>query len=117
MKESDIQRIEHIKTYCEDIAQSVSRFGVDYEVFKHDKDYLNSVSMSIMQIGELSVGLSDEFKRETADRMPWGLIRSMRNMFAHTYSSMERDTIWETAIRDIPNLLKFCQRIIEQHTL
>ena len=116
MKDSDLQRIKHIKAYCEDIAQSVNRFGSSYDVFKSDKDYYNSVSMCIMQIGELSSGLSEGFKDSTSEKIPWGLVRSMRNMFAHVYHSMEKDTIWETAIKDIPNLLLFCDRIIKENT-
>lgn len=33
MKEIDLQRIYHIKTNCEDIAQTIVRFGDDYEKF------------------------------------------------------------------------------------
>ena len=69
MKNSDLQRIEHIKSYCEDIAKSVERFGNGFDLFRNDTDYHNSVSMSIMQIGELSIGLSDEFKHTTGKEM------------------------------------------------
>jgi len=64
MNSADIQRIHHIKTYCEDIAETIERFGKDYDPFTRDRDYFNSVSMSMMQIGELSASLSDEFKIE-----------------------------------------------------
>ena len=46
-------------------------------VFTQDKDYFKSVSMSMMQIGELSAGLSDEFKSETQDQMQWGAMKSI----------------------------------------
>ena len=39
----------------------------------------------------------------------------MRNMFAHTYVSMGKDVIWETAIRDIPVLLSFCEQTLEPY--
>ena len=113
MKDSDIQRIRHISTYCRDIAATLRRFGVEYEIFANDRDYQNSVSMSIMQIGELSVGLSDEFKNETRNKIQWSLIRGMRNMFAHAYISMNKEDIWDTAVNDIPVLLKFCEETIQ----
>ena len=116
MESSDIQRIEHIKHYCEDITKSIERFGNDFETFRTDKDFYNSVSMGIMQIGELSSRLSDGFKQETKAQIPWGLVRSMRNMFAHDYYSMDKDTVWETATNDILTLLHFCDSIIEQHS-
>jgi len=113
MDNRDRQMILHIKTYCEDIARSIQRFGEDYETFSVDTDFFNSVSMSIMQIGELSLGLSDEFKDGTRDKMQWGMMRGMRNMYAHEYKKMDKLTIWETATKDIPHLLTFCEGVIK----
>ena len=112
MKDSDLNRIKRLKTYCEDIAKTINRFGKDFNSFSNDTDYQNSISMSIMQIGELSNGLSDEFKENTRDKIQWEPIRAMRNMFAHGYGSMDIEVIWETAINDIPVLLEFCSMII-----
>lgn len=113
MKDSDLQRIRHIKAYCEKTAKTIERFGCDYQVFINDTDYYQSISMSIMQIGELSAGLSEEFKNATSRQMQWGAMKGMRNMFAHTYGSMDMATIWEVATGDIPGLLLFCDRIID----
>lgn len=115
MKESDFRRLQRIKKYCIDIDKSIKRFGSEYDTFNKDKDYFNSVSMSIMQIGELSKGLSDEFKERTKMQIQWGAIRGMRNLFAHTYASMSKKAIWETAKNDIPGLLAFCNREIENY--
>ncbi len=114
MKDSDVQRIQHIKTYCEDITDAIKRFGNDFTIFNNDKDYFNSVSMSLMQIGELSIGLSDDFKERTKAQMPWGLIRGMRNMFAHAYASIDKISIWETAVDNIPELTNFCDSFINK---
>lgn len=113
MKDSDVQRIQYMKTYCEKIAKTISRFGSEYKTFTSDDDYFNSISMSIMQIGELSAGLSSEFKDSTKNQMSWGMMKGMRNMFAHTYAAMDKEIIWEVAIDDIPSLLLFCDRVIE----
>lgn len=114
MKEIDLQRIYHIKTYCEDIAQTIVRFGDAYEKFESDRDFVNSVSMSMMQIGELSAGLSDEFKDATRHQIQWGALKGMRNLFAHAYISMNKAVIWESATRDVPAVLDFCDMIIGQ---
>lgn len=108
--------LEHIIQYCDDIANSLERFGNDYEVFQNDRDFKNSVSMSIMQIGELTTHLSDEFKKNTSKEIPWGLIKGMRNHYAHGYSFMDSKEIFETAINDIPFLKEKCQFLISQHT-
>ena len=115
MDKGDLSRLLHIKRYCEDIAAAIGRFGDSFDIFSQDIDYYNSISMSIMQIGELAGGLSNDFKDATRAQMPWGLMKGMRNHFAHGYATMEKSDIWETATKDIPNLLCFCNRSIEEN--
>jgi len=114
MVSSDIQRIWHIRSYCEDIADAVRCLGNDYSRFLADTHYANSISMCLLQIGELSVGLSAAFKEATCEQVQWGLIRGMRNRFAHAYLVMDKGEIWETAVHNIPALLAFCQSVIEK---
>ena len=35
----DVQRLEHIAEYCDDIAETIDRFGNDFTVFCTDKAY------------------------------------------------------------------------------
>ena len=95
MDKSDLDRIRHVKQYCEDIANTILRFGDSPDVFLKDIDFYNSISMSIMQIGELVGDLSENFKDTTRSQMPWGLIRGMRNHFAHGYATMDKNDIWK----------------------
>lgn len=106
----DRQRLEHIRDYCIEIRKTIARYGDSFEVFDSDADYQRSISFCILQIGELSSGLSDEFRKTTADRIQWGPIKGMRNLVAHSYGSMSRDIIWETAVTDIPVLQGFCEQ-------
>jgi uncharacterized protein with HEPN domain len=114
MASPDMQRIYHIRNYCDKIAATIERYGNDFEIFSVDGDYFDSVSMKLMQIGELSVGLSDEFRAETQGEIQWQAIRGMRNFFAHSYRKMNKQTIWEAATQDVPELLAFCNRKLEQ---
>lgn len=57
--------------------------------------------------------LSEEFRNDTKDEMPWGMIRGMRNWLAHAYAETDESIIWETAINDIPSLLIFCNKMID----
>ena len=113
MQRPDLQRLEHIRDYCSEIEQTISRFGDSFEVFDMDADFQRSVSFCILQIGELCNGLSKEFQAETSDRTPWKLIIGMRNLVAHHYGSMSRDVIWETVKSDIPALKAFCEEQME----
>ncbi len=65
MKKKNIDILEHIRAYCEDIEAAVERFVKDKIVFDVDRDYRNSVCMSLLQIGELSGHLSEDFREET----------------------------------------------------
>ena len=113
MMQPDLQRIARIRDYCVEIKKTINRYGDTFEAFDSDADYQRSVSFSILQIGELSGGLSQEFRKATADRMQWGAMKGMRNLVAHNYGSMSREIIWETAITDIPALKSFCDEIFE----
>lgn len=110
----DLQRLAHIQDYCVEIQNTIKRYGNDFTAFDADHDYQRSISFSIMQIGELSGGLSDEFRKETSGRIQWGPIKAMRNLFAHNYGHMDRGIIWETATTDIPVLRDFCNEYISR---
>lgn len=109
MMSPDIQRILHIRDYCVAIAQTIQRYGNSFEIYENDPDYQRSISFSILQIGELSGGLTDEFRKSTANRVQWGPMKAMRNFVAHNYGKIDHAIIWETATTDIPALLNFCE--------
>ena len=110
----DAQRLEHIRDYCVEIEMTIRRYGKSFEAFDSDPDYQRSVSFCILQIGELSGKLSDAFRANTAGRIQWGPIKGMRNLVAHSYGSMSRDIIWETATADLPVLKAFCNEQLEK---
>lgn len=109
----DLQRVKHIRDYCVAIAETIARYGASFEVYAKDVDYQRSVSFSILQIGELSGGLSAEYRSATADRIQWGPMKAMRNLVAHNYGKMDQQIIWETATVDVPALLRFCEKQLE----
>lgn len=108
MLSPDLQRIAHIRDYCIEIQKTIDRYGKSYEIFDRDADYQRSIAFSILQIGELGGSLSEEYRKATNNRVQWGPMKGMRNLVAHSYGSMSREIIWETATIDIPALLQFC---------
>jgi hypothetical protein len=40
MDKGDLERIKHMRRYCEDIASAINRFGNSYEAFSQDTDFL-----------------------------------------------------------------------------
>lgn len=110
----DLQRLQHIRDYCNAIVNTIERYGFSYETFLADADYQRSVAFSILQIGELSSGLSPEFRQATAKRIQWGPIKGMRNWVVHNYGNISYDVVWETATIDIPALGQFCNEQLAQ---
>ena len=108
----DISVIEKMIKYCEQIEEAHSRFDYSFENFKNDSLYHNAVCMCLMQIGELSNHLSDDFKSTYTD-IPWNAIRGMRNIVAHEYGNIDFEIVWETASIEIKDLCNFCLTIIE----
>lgn len=108
----DKSLIEHILQYCEKIQHTVDRFGSEMKIFLSDSDYRDSVSMNLLQIGELAGKLSDEYVQATRGQIDWRAIKNMRNMFAHDYGSMDIERIWETVIEDIPALSDYCKSVL-----
>ena len=111
---ADIDILRHILKYCDNIEALIARFGSNIEVFKADLAFRDSVSMNILQIGELTGHLSDDYRSQTKDKMPWPAIKAMRNLFAHNYGQMNISVIWSTATENIPELKIFCQSEISK---
>ena len=107
----DLSILEHIVVYCEQIKQTIARFGDDYAVFQTDPIYRNASALCILQIGELVGKLSDEF-RAAHSEIPWRQIKAMRNIVAHSYGTVDAETTWEVITSDIPDLKRFCSSIL-----
>ncbi|MBO7433795.1 MAG: DUF86 domain-containing protein [Salinivirgaceae bacterium] len=98
-----------IMRYCDEIAQTHKSFETNKDLF-FDKEngfiYRNSISMPILQIGELVKTLSDDFKTEHVG-VPWRDIGRMRDLFAHRYGTIDYEMTWNTSIEDVPELRKY----------
>lgn len=109
----DSEKLNKIHEYCHEIEKTIERYGASYSVFDEDADFQRSVSFSLLQIGEISNGLSEEFRKETEGEIPWHAIRGMRNMVAHSYGAMSREIIWDTAVNSIQMLKTFCEKYLK----
>lgn len=65
----NIDILEHIIRYCDEISLTHDRFGYSQKLFTEDFVYRNAIAMCILQIGELSNQLSGDFK-ETFNEVP-----------------------------------------------
>ena len=111
MIQKDRTIIQKIRQYCNDIEALIERFGDDYTIYESDFAYQYACSMCIIQIGELTGQLSEEIKNASPD-VPWNLIKGMRNLFAHDYSHVDNEIVWETLKSNIPELKRKCEEIL-----
>ena len=110
-RERDMTIIEKILEYCTQIAGTHKRFNDSYEQFEADFIYRNAICLCLLQIGELSGKLSNEFKEDNGE-IPWRAIRGMRNMVAHEYGHIDIPTLWNTSHKYILELKSFCETVL-----
>lgn len=106
MKQRDETILRKIKGYCLEIQETHRYFKHDKKLFMDVKRgfiYRNSITMPILQIGELAKTLSEEFLVEYAE-IPWKMIMRMRDIVAHRYGSLDYEIVWNTSDSDISEL-------------
>lgn len=95
-----------IMDYCLQIKETHDYFKSDKLLFINEKCgfiYRNSITMPILQIGELAKTLSEEFLKEYTG-IPWKMIMRMRDLVAHHYGNLDYEIVWNTSVSDIPQL-------------
>ena len=112
LENRDLYIVEKILKYCTEINDAHSTFGKSFENFTTNSVYKNAVCLCLLQIGELSTRLSDEFK-ENHKNIPWRQIRGMRNVVAHEYGNIDDETVWETVEDGVGELVAFCKNALK----
>jgi len=99
----------------EEAARTILKYieNTDYESFKSDLKTQDAVMMRLVSIGELVNRLIDndpEFISEN-QRIPWNMIRGMRNKIAHDYFGIDSRVLFETARTSIPQLIEMMKKL------
>ncbi len=107
----DVSIIQHIDAYCKRIEDTAEYFHHDYEMFLNNHIFRDAVSLCVLQIGELTGILTDDFKAYYSE-MPWRQIKALRNIVAHKYGTIDAELLWEIMNNDIPALKNYCEQIV-----
>ena len=83
------------------------------DAFLANRLYQHAAAMCVLEIGELSKHLSEEFLREHGE-IPWRAICRMRDMYAHHYHRTDPHQLWMTVKMDLPELMAFCDQVLAE---
>ena len=91
-----IEAIERIESYV---------VGLDFSSFDRNTMAHTAVIRELEVIGEATKNLSEEFKNSHAN-IKWPEIIGMRNKLIHEYFDIDTELVWQTIVKDLPELKK-----------
>jgi|SRR5690554_2319748 len=109
-KDRDLFRLEHILECAEKIEILTTQLG-SFDNFAERWVEQDAMTRNFEIIGEASKNIS-EYTTQKYPEIEWFKIKGMRNLIAHEYFGIKLETIWETAINNIPVLKSQVQEII-----
>jgi len=105
MNEKTETILEHMLEDAKDVVAFCEK-ARSFEDFCQDAMIRKATVMSLLNIGELTSHLPEEYKNAHPE-IPWKSMTGMRNFAAHGYHTMNLDTVWNTAQVSVPVLLEF----------
>lgn len=98
----DKGRVEDILEAADYIKQFTD--GVQFPSFLSNKLLYFAVLKNVEIVGEAAYMLSSEFKVAHPD-LPWSQMIKMRHVLVHGYASILPEVLWETATKEIPEVV------------
>jgi len=89
--------------------------GLSFEAFQRNRTLQLAVLKTLETVGEAAAQVSPEVRRTHAE-IPWSRIIGMRNRLVHGYFDINLSRVWETARRDVPNLVNQLEHIVPADT-
>ena len=107
----DSIRLQHMLEASRDVVSFIK----DKNRSSLDTDKMLSLSLvrCIEIIGEAAANLSKECHEEFP-QIPWKNIVNMRNRLIHAYYDINLDTVWKTAVEDLPPLVFELEKITKR---
>lgn len=87
--------------------------GMDQAAFLIDLKTQSAVLHQLLTLGEAVKRLSQGF-RVSHPEIPWALVAGMRDRLIHQYDAVDLDEVWRTAQRDIPELLRVIEPLLQR---
>jgi uncharacterized protein with HEPN domain len=108
--DNDLFRLEHIMDSIGKIDE-LTKILHSYDNFERRWIERDALIRNFEIIGEASNHLSQKIKDKYPD-IAWSEMKGMRNFISHEYFGLQLDSVWDTAVKDIPILKEQIQQII-----
>ena len=79
--------------------------GMSYEEFSQDEWLMDAVAHNLLIMGEAAKHIPHNVRSKVPD-IPWNSMKYLRNIIAHEYFTVSRETLWKTVNERLPKLLE-----------
>ena len=83
-----------------------------FDEFAGDPKTLRAVIGDFIVIGEAAAAVPAEIASRH-DRVPWAVMRAMRNTLVHAYFDVDPRVVWDTIHEDLPNIVAPLQSMLD----
>ena len=97
-----ISLIDKIEQYCQNI---------DFAAFSSNEILTEACVFNLVQLGETSHKISDEFKNLHSE-IAWRELNGLRNRLVHDYQGVNLNLVWEIISTDLPTLKEQLKNLI-----
>ena len=97
----DKGRLEDIIEYSNNVTMLIE--GYSFEKLVADKRTYYSVMKNVEVVGEAAYMITKAFKK-AHPATPWKFVQGMRHVLVHDYANIVSETLYDTAVNDIPVL-------------
>jgi uncharacterized protein with HEPN domain len=108
INERDFNRFADALEYAELAYNDI--YDITYNEFISNRQLIDATIRRVEIVGEALGHISEETKMRYPE-VPYKSARGMRDILAHAYSSIKLDYIYETIIKDFPDLISKIQDI------
>lgn len=88
--------------------------GIDQDAYLQSAEKRSAVERQFLIIGEAVAALRRESPEIAESISQAQFIVGFRNVLAHDYASVDDQTVYGTAVGDIPQLLQECEPLLDQ---
>ena len=100
-RQRDKGRLTDIVEYSDNIIDLLE--NMTFEQFVKDKRTYYAVMKNVEVVGEAAYMLTKAFKKAHVE-IPWNVVQGMRHVLVHDYANITSETLYDTAVNNIPEL-------------